>query len=101
RTPQYTVSEHRYFGSNDRRGYRMFIQTGVTQIGSVVQTSTDASNKKGAEVVVLDTPIGRIRFIHVHPGPGSEALTLDSMLLPLIEQYKNDNIPMILLGDFN
>lgn len=101
----YTVNEHRYFGSNDLVGYRLFLHT-FRLIPPIVMQAIDGINdgkinKRGAEAFVLDTPVGKIRFIHFHPGPGQEALTSDTMLIPFINQFKNDGIPMIIIGDFN
>ena len=102
--PGYTVTEREYIhaqqGSREMWWYRVFLHN-TPIIPPIVSTSTAASNSQGAEAIVVDTPVGRIRFINLHPQPGTQALTLDTHLLPFIDQFRSDGIPMVIMGDFN
>ncbi len=59
-------------------------------------------NEPGYDILVLNTPYGKVRFINVHPVPQLDvALGSVDELLEIVNGYRSDSIPMILLGDFN
>lgn len=97
----YQTSKRHYIGSDDFKWYRMFITNSAPVSYHKTEPDIDPGRYQGAESVVMDTPLGRIRFINIHPQPGQQALNVDKMLIPYIEQFKGDGIPMVLMGDFN
>lgn len=87
--------------TRDRDWWRLFIHDSPAVSYHKTSPDIDPAHSQGAESVVLDTTVGRIRFINIHPQPGTQALNLDKMLVPYITQFKGDGIPIIIMGDFN
>lgn len=99
----YTVYSRQYISvdGGNQKWFRMFIYTGAP-VFPIATAPVDAVNGKGgAEAIVLDTAVGRIRFINVHPPVGQGALHFDQELIPFVNQFKSDGIPIIIMGDFN
>src|SRR3989344_5710849 len=98
----YTVYSRQYISVNggDEKWFRMFIYTGLP-VFPIVESPINSSILRGEEAIVLDTSVGRIRFINFHTESGTMALTKDQTLIPFINQFKGDGIPIIIMTDFN
>ena len=102
----YIVTMRQYIGSNDNKWYRLFVHDSSPLQYIKTTPDIDPQHSQGAEAIVLNTSLGLIRFINIHPQPGTQGLALDQMLIPFINRFKpggdlGDNIPIVILGDFN
>lgn len=98
----YTVTKSEYINiENDPEDfekwwYRIFIHDSPI-VGEMFRYHLGHEHR-GFEAIILNTEVGPIRFIHVHNGHHQ---IMDD-LVPFTQQYRTqDNIPMIVLGDFN
>ena len=102
----YSVSKSEYIHVNrdsdneeddiEKWWYRLFVQDSP-MIGDM-QRIQIGEGHSGFDVMVMNTKLGPIRFIHLH---NHHHQMIDS-LVPLVNQFKaQDSIPIIVLGDFN
>lgn len=101
------VKERRYYkheNTSYREDYkRAFLYKRSTEFSFVNYQETSPTNVNGYfgnEIITLNTPQGRIKFLNHHPTPEA-ARGSSSILLNVIDSQKSDNIPIVLMGDFN
>lgn len=108
--PGYTMKERTYmsYGGNGDKSMSV-IRTMIFKNSSVSFISesfhpvnNDSLNEiGGAEFYSLDTVMGEIIIVHVHPRPKQGQAGFNEKIVQVVENLKSTNKPIFIMGDFN